>query len=183
MSSLLTSEFACCLPDLAIFATHCGWVVILAVSSGSGWIIGSKTTADRRMSEDLMNMRKEFVPVKSQNFTKDEADVYITHSKQLDKHSIELNNNPRLLYMFAYTHQTTFLTCNSLYRKNMRKLVSDLLEIMKRKKFSQSLNDCLTWLENAHHGVHTVELLIMNPSRSSHPLYNGQPLWNGLNLP
>ena len=29
----------------------------------------------------------------------------------------------------------------------------------------------------------TVELLITDPPRSDHPLYNGQPLWNGLNLP
>ena len=28
----------------------------------------------------------------------------------------------------------------------------------------------------------TVELLITDPPRSDHPLYNGQPLWNGLNL-
>ena len=31
--------------------------------------------------------------------------------------------------------------------------------------------------------VVTVELLITDPPRSDHPLYNGQPLWNGLNLP
>lgn len=156
--SLLKSEFACRLLDLAIFASNSDWVVIVAVSSGSGWTIGSNTTDDRKMSEDLMKMRKEFVLVKSQNFTKDEADVFITHymidSKQLDEQSIELNNNPRLLYMFAYTHQTTFLTCHSLYCKNMMKLVSDLLEVMKRKEFSQSLKNCVTWLENARHGVH-----------------------------
>ena len=29
----------------------------------------------------------------------------------------------------------------------------------------------------------TVELLTTDPPRSDHPLYNGQPLWNGLNLP
>ena len=29
----------------------------------------------------------------------------------------------------------------------------------------------------------TVKLLITDPPRSDHPLYNGQPLWNGLNLP
>ena len=31
--------------------------------------------------------------------------------------------------------------------------------------------------------VSTVELLITDPPRSDHPLHNGQPLWNGLNLP
>ena len=127
--------------------TVTGWL-LLAVSSGSGWTIGSTTTDDRKMSEDLMKMRKEFVPVKSQNFTKNEADIYIRHYmidlKELDAHSIEVNNNPCLWYMFAYTHQTTFLTCNSLYRKNMTKLVSDLLEVMKRKEFSRSLNNCVT---------------------------------------
>ena len=42
-----------------------------------------------------------------------------------------------------------------------------------------SSNGC-TWLGV---GYGTVELLITDPPRSDHPLYNGQPLWNGLNLP
>ena len=33
------------------------------------------------------------------------------------------------------------------------------------------------------HNIITVELLITDPPRSDHPLYNGQSLWNGLNLP
>ena len=33
------------------------------------------------------------------------------------------------------------------------------------------------------HALNTVELLITDPPRSDHPPYNGQPLWNGLNLP
>ncbi len=35
----------------------------------------------------------------------------------------------------------------------MRKLVSDLLSIMKRKEFETTLINCLTWLENARHSV------------------------------
>ncbi len=84
----------------------------LKIGSGSGWTIGTETSTDRMIGDILSNMTSEFVDVKLQNFTRNEANVFMRHhmidSKKVDEDSIEVNNNPRLLrYFFTYVQSSS----------------------------------------------------------------------------
>ena len=145
-------------------AIHSKWEVVLSVS-GAGWTVGSQTFKERQISDILSSVRNKFQLVKSQNFTKNEADVFIKEhmidSKKLDEDCIETNNNPHILRIFSNTCPMSTLaetnerysSCLKTYDGHMRKLVKDLISVMQRKEFDRNLRRCLTWLENARHGV------------------------------
>jgi hypothetical protein len=153
------------LVQLALEASLSKWEVVVAASSGAGWTTGSQNLTEQKIGDFLSGVGSSFQLIVSQNFTRNEADVfigeYMIDSKKLDEACIEANNNPRILRTFAHTCPVSalrnptakYLQCLRTYRRNMRNLVADLILVMKRKEFDRNLRESVMWLENARHGV------------------------------
>lgn len=149
--------------QLVTLAVEMKWHVVVSTSSGGGWDVPGHSLESVSISQCLKRMCSYSQVLTSKNFTDKEADVYI-NKFEIDKEKlekdIETGNNPRILYMFAYTSSPTICDTAAKYQQSMlsyqstmTKLAQELLSVMERKEFDLCLKNFLQWLEYARHNV------------------------------
>ena len=129
------------------------WFIILSVSSGLGWK-NIQDSADQFMVTKYMwRFRTSLYPVKSKNFTTEEAVMYMNYhnidsNKWESKLSDATNRNPLLLLYFKHTRGSKVRFDEGLLclKGFLYDLAHDLVESMKTEVFTATMNDCHMWL-------------------------------------
>ena len=144
----------------AIIAVNAGWYVVLAYSSGGGFMNERSTPELSTLRNNLDTLDDDFDHLLSTVFNDREAkkfkDTFLVDDECLMKReSIEVANNPYLLSCFSRTVSDTrrFRLGVMLYWDKIGELTRRFIDTLEKPVYETIFNDCLVFLECARHGV------------------------------
>ena len=133
------------------------WFIVVAYTSGGGWMLNKETLQSSTVSKNLSLLQSKCDVLKSTLFTDKEAEkfteIFKVDRKRIDDRHIEVVNNPYFFHCFRNTvsNPDRFDVGHISYNERIKSLTKRFLSTLSDRAYSSEFNDCLTLLEYARH--------------------------------